>query len=69
MNNSEIKSYELSLNNISKDLEVHNMKKTGFYGWVYNFSVDYDNIAITDITSIHKYLIKKTQYFINAWIL
>ena len=35
------------------------MKKTGFNGHVYDFSVDYDVIAIDDILGIHDYLIKK----------
>ena len=28
------------------------MKKTGFYGYVYDFSVDYDAIAVNDILHI-----------------
>ena len=34
------------------------MKKTGFNGYVYDFSVDYDG---TDIDDIHKYLMKKNN--------
>ena len=34
------------------------MKKTGFYEYVYDFSVDYDAIAVNDILDIHSYLIK-----------
>ena len=34
------------------------MKKTGFNGDVYYFSVDYDAIAVDDILDIHKYLMK-----------
>ena len=34
------------------------MKKTGFNGYVYDFSVDYDAIAVDDIKDIHKYLMK-----------
>ena len=34
------------------------MKKAGFNGYVYDFSVDYDAIAV-DIKDIHKYLMKK----------
>ena len=37
------------------------MKKTGFSGYVYDFSVDYDDIAVDDIKDIHKYLIKKNS--------
>ena len=34
-------------------------KKTGFNGYVYDVSVDYDAIAIEDILDIHNYLMKK----------
>ena len=49
----------ICLGNISKDWSVDNMKRTGFTGYVYDFSVDYDPIAVDDIKDIHKYLIKK----------
>ena len=35
------------------------MKKTGLNGHIYDFSVDYDPIAIDDIIDIHKYLMEK----------
>ena len=56
---SEIVAYPLFLENISKDFSVDNMKKTGLKGYVYNFSIDYDAIAVVDILDIHKYLKKK----------
>ena len=34
-------------------------EKTGLNGYVYDFSVDYDAIAVDDILDIHKYLMKK----------
>ena len=37
------------------------MKKTGLKGCVYDFSVDYDAIANSDILDIHKYLMKKNN--------
>ena len=37
------------------------MKKTGLKGFVYDFSVDYDAIANSDILDIHKYLMKKNN--------
>ena len=37
------------------------MKKTGFTGYVYNFSVDYDTTDVDDIKNIHKYLMKKND--------
>ena len=46
---SEIVATPLCLGNISKDWSVDNMKKTGFNGYVYDFSVDYDAIAVDDI--------------------
>ena len=36
---SEIIATPLCLGNISKDLSEDNMKKTGFYGYVYDFSI------------------------------
>ena len=34
-------------------------KKTGFNGYIYDFSVDYDSIDVDGIKNIHKYLMKK----------
>ena len=51
----------LCLGNISKDWSADNMKKTGCNGYVYDFSVDYDAIAVYDIKDIHKYLMKKNN--------
>ena len=56
---SEINSYELCLGNISKDCSVDNMKKTSWAGFVYDFSVDYDAIVVSDVINIHKYLMEK----------
>ena len=36
-------------------------KKTGLNGYVYDFSVDYDAIAVDDILDIHNYLMKKND--------
>ena len=58
---SEIVATPLCLGNISKDLTVDNLKKTGLNGYVYDFSVDYDAIAVDDILDIHKYLMKKNN--------
>ena len=57
--NSEILAYSLCLGNISKDWSQDNMKKNGFYGYIYDFSTDYNAIAVCDILDIHKYLMKK----------
>ena len=57
----EILPHPLCLGNISKDWSADNMKKTGLSGYVYDFSVDYDAIAVDDILDIHKYLMKKNN--------
>ena len=36
-------------------------KKTGLNGYVYDFSIDYDAIAVDDTLDIHKYLMKKNE--------
>ena len=56
---SEIVASPLCLGNTSKDWLIDNMKKTGFNGYVYDFSVDYNATDIDDIKDIHKYLMKK----------
>ena len=58
---SEILSYSLCLGNISKDWTLDNMKKTGFNGYIYDFSVGYNAIAVFDILDIHKYLMEKNK--------
>ena len=57
--NSEINAVPLCLGNISKAFSADNMIKTGCYGYVYDFSVAYDAIAVNDVLDIHKYLLKK----------
>ena len=60
---SEIVASPLCLGNISKDGSTDNMKKTGLNGYVYEFSVDYDNYNNANynevIPYIHKYLMAK----------
>ena len=51
----------LCLGNISKDWSVGKMKKTGLNRCVYDFSVEYDAIAVDDILDIHNYLMKKND--------
>ena len=58
---SEIVASALCLGNILKDWSVDNMKDTGFNGYVYDFSIDYDAIAVDDIKDFHKYLMKKNN--------
>ena len=49
---SKIVATPLCLGNVSKDQSAGNMKKTGFTGCIYDFSVDYDAIAVDDIKDI-----------------
>ena len=51
----------LCLGNISKDWSTNNMKKTGLTGYVYDFSADYNTVAVDDIKDTHKYLMKKNN--------
>ena len=58
---SEIVATPLCLGNISKDCTVDNMKKAELNRYVYDFSVDYDAIAVDDILDIYNYLMKKND--------
>ena len=55
---SKIVATLLCLGNISKDVSVDNVKKTGSNGCIYDFSVYYDAFAVDDVLDIHKYLMK-----------
>ena len=57
--NSEIVATPLCLGSISKDWSTDKMKKTGLYGYVHDFSVDYNDTDVDDVKDIHKYLMKK----------
>ena len=39
------------------------MKKTGFTGYVYDFSADYNAVAVDNIKDVHNYLIKKIIWY------
>ena len=58
-NDFEIVSNNLRLGNVSKGFLASNMKKTGFNGYIFDFSVDYDEIDVDAILDIHKYLMRK----------
>ena len=58
---SKIVATPLCLGNISEDWSVDNMKKTGFNGYVYDFSADYGAIEVDDIKNIYKYLMRKNS--------
>ena len=51
----------LCLGNVSGDFSASNMKKTGFSGYIYDLSVDYNAIEVDNIKDIHKYLMKKND--------
>ena len=58
---SEIVATPLCLGNIPKDWSADNIKDTGLNRYGYDFSVDYDFIAVNDILDIHRYLMKKND--------
>ena len=49
----------LCLGNISGDWTAANAQKTGLWGGIYDFAVDYTSTNIGDIYNIHRYLMKK----------
>ena len=58
---SEIVASPICLGNISKDWSTDKMRRTGFTGYVYDFSVYYEATDVEDIIDIHKYLMKKND--------
>ena len=52
---------QICLGSISSDYNQADRNSTGLYGYVYDFSVSYDAIAVDDILDIHKYLMKKNN--------
>ena len=60
---SEIVPNPLSLGSFSKDWTVDKMRKNGFIGYICDFSVDYDAIAVDDILNIHNHLFKKNDKY------
>ena len=63
---SEIVATPLCVGNIPKEFSIYDMKKAGLNGYVYDFSVDYDAIAVDDLLDIHKYLMEKNNIIQNA---
>ena len=49
----------LCLGNISDDWTFVNARKTGFYGNIYDFVMDYTKTSGGDIYNVHRYLMKK----------
>ena len=42
---------------------VDNMKNAGLNGYVYDFGVYYDAIAVDDVKDIHKYLMRNKKSY------
>ena len=62
----EIIAVPLCLGNIPKDWSADNIKKKGFNGYVYDFSVEYDATDVDDNVDIHRYLKKKRHSVIKC---
>ena len=60
VNGTEIYKTEAKDSKIIPD-PLDNMKRTGFTGYVYHFSVDHNAIAVDNIKDIHNYLKKKND--------
>ena len=58
---TNLKQKILKLYQLHYAQEIDNMKRTGFTGYVYDYSVDYDSTDVDDIKDIHKYLMKKSD--------
>ena len=57
----EIVPNNFCLGNVSKDFSASNTKKTGFNGHIYDFSVDYEAIAVNDMLYIRNYLMENND--------
>ena len=58
--NDQIQKNKLCVGNLSSDWTVTNSEKTGLYGKVYDFVVDYTPISgVKNIYDIHRYLMTK----------
>ena len=55
----QIVKEKLCLGNISDDWTTSNAEKTGLFGEVYDFAVDYTAVSIGDRYDVHRYLMKK----------
>ena len=49
------------MGNVSKKYSAGNMKKTQLYGYVYDFSINYDSTDIDDILNVYKYVMVKSN--------
>ena len=58
---SEINAAPLYSGNVSKGFSFDSMKKTGLYGYLHSFFVDFDSTDVVDILDIHKCLMVKNN--------
>ena len=59
-NNQILKNEKLCLGNLSNQWRISEYKKTGLYGNIYDFVVDYEAInGVKQIYDMHRYLTKK----------
>ena len=65
---SKIVATPMCIGNISKVFLVDNIKRIGLNWYIYDFSVDYDAIAVDDKLDIHKNLVKKNNILYSFWI-
>ena len=64
VNGTEVYKFKAKESEIEVNpLSVSNMKKTGFYGSVFDFSVNYIVSTVHDILDIQKYLMKKNGLY------
>ena len=47
-----------------KEFSVSNMKKTGFYGYVYGFSVNYDDTVNDDIR--YSQIFEEKEWYVSG---
>ena len=57
----QIVKEKLCLGNISDDWTASNAEKTGLYGEVYDFAVDYTAASVGETYNVHRYLVKKNE--------
>ena len=55
----QIVKEKLCVGNISDDWTASNAEKTGLFGEVYDFAVDYTAVSVAEICNVHRYLKKK----------
>ena len=53
---------QFCLGSISNTFSLNESKEISFKGNVYDFSVDYNAIAVDDILEIHKYLFNEKEW-------